>query len=54
MAMNDQGQHDGRVDRLRGLLDRLQSSELQLGEAKELRLELLSLVGAREAGCTWV
>jgi hypothetical protein len=49
--MNDQATRESRAERLRGLLDRLLSCDLELSEAKAIRIELLSLVGAREAGC---
>jgi hypothetical protein len=52
--MKDPRNREIDANRLRSLLERLQSDDLQLGEARELRRELLTLVGAREADCSLV
>jgi hypothetical protein len=52
--MEESGLRDARAERLRGLLDRLLAGDLLLPEAKAIRVELLSLVGAREPGCEQV
>jgi hypothetical protein len=49
--MQESGLREAQAERLRGLVDRLLAGDLLLPEAKAIRTELLSLVGALEAGC---
>jgi hypothetical protein len=51
LVMDNPGTTANQAERLRRLLDRLRSGELQLAEAKALRIEVMNLVASKEHSC---